>query len=78
MAVNTDLDTLQIDPDCSTLHGQARHCHEIGKDVVCAALPKQQPYKYQMEHKIQHVRSSTEIVEITRPKPSSKIYRILA
>ena len=78
MAVNTDLNTLQIDPDCSTLHGQARHCHEIGKDVVCAALPKQQPYKYQMEHKIQHVRSSTEIVKITRPKPSSKIYRILS
>ena len=23
MAVNTDLNTLQIDPDCSTLHGQA-------------------------------------------------------
>ena len=49
MAVNTDLNTLQIDPDCSTLHGQARHCHEIGKDVVCAALSIQQPYKYQME-----------------------------
>ena len=49
MAVNTDLNTLQIDPDCSTLHGQARHCHEIGKDVVCAAPSIQQPYKYHME-----------------------------
>ena len=51
MAVNTDLNTLQIDPDCSTLHGQAWHCHEIGKDVVCAALSTQQPYEYHMEHK---------------------------
>ena len=58
MAVNTDLNTLQINSDCSTLHRQARHFHEIGKDVVCAALPIQQPYKYHMEHKIQHVLSS--------------------
>ena len=57
MVVNTDLNTLQIDPDCSTLHGQSWHCHEIGKDVVCA-LPIQHPYKYHKEHKRQHVRSS--------------------
>ena len=58
MAVNTDLNTLEINSDCSTLQGQARHCHEIIKDVVCAALPIQQPYKYHMEHIIQHVLSS--------------------
>ena len=35
--VNTDLNTLQIDPDCSTLQGQAQHCHEIEK--MLSALP---------------------------------------
>ena len=37
MAVNTDLKTLQIDPDCSTLHGQARIATKLEK--MLSALP---------------------------------------